>query len=157
MPGVVAYLSTATVATAMREAFTLYDALVGLMLAFAALMAAALLYNAMSANVAERSVELGTLRAAGMGTGMLGRLVATENLMLVTLGVPLGLGAGAVLADWFMSTYETQGYRWTLDMRAATPLLIAVGVLLAALVAQLPALRAIRRMDVARIVRERSL
>jgi putative ABC transport system permease protein len=36
MPGVVAYLSTATVATAMRETFTLYDALVGLMLAFAA-------------------------------------------------------------------------------------------------------------------------
>jgi hypothetical protein len=39
----------------------------------------------------------------------------------------------------------------------ATRLLIAVGVRLAALVAQLPALRAIRRMDVARIVRERSL
>jgi putative ABC transport system permease protein len=157
VPGVVAYLSSATVETAMRDAFSLYDALVALMLVFAALMAAALLYNAMSANVAERSVELGTMRAAGMGTGMLTRLVAAENLALVAVGVPVGLAAGRWLADWFMSRYETQGYQWSLDMQATTPIVVAVGVLLAALLAQLPALRAIHRIDVARIVRERSL
>ncbi len=157
MPGVAAYLSTATVESAMREAFSLYDVLVGLMLAFAALMAAALLYNAMSANVAERSVELGTLQAAGMGSGMLGRLVATENLMLVVVGLPLGLGLGTLLADWFMSTFETQGYVWSLDMATTTPALVAAGVFLAALVAQVPALRAVRHTDLARIVRERSL
>ncbi len=157
LSGVVVYVSTATVASAMREAFALYDVLVGLMLAFAAVMAAALLYNAMWANVAERSVELGTLQAAGMGSGALGRLVATENLLLVILGLPLGLVAGALIADWFMSTYATDGYTWHLDMSASTPLLVAAGVLLAALVAQVPALRTIRRMDLAVIVRERSL
>ena len=157
MPAVVAYLSTSTVEAAMTDAFSLYDALVGLMLVFAAVMAAALLYNAMSANVAERSVELGTLQAAGMGSRMLGHLVATENLVLVVLGIPLGLAFGAWLADWFMSTYETQGYQWSLSMRMTTPVLVAVGVFVAALAAQVPSLRSVRRMDLARIVRERSL
>lgn len=157
LPGVMAYLSTDTVETTMREAFALYDTLTGLMLAFAALMAAALLYSAMSANVAERSVELGTLQAAGVSTGMLSRLVAAENLALVVVGLPGGLALGALLATWFMSTFETQGHRWSLDMQAPTPLVVAAGVLAAALAAQLPALRATRRLDVARIVRERSL
>jgi putative ABC transport system permease protein len=42
----------------------------------------------MSANVGERAGELSTLQAAGMGPGLLGRLVATENLMLVLVGLP---------------------------------------------------------------------
>jgi putative ABC transport system permease protein len=155
--GVAAYISTTAVAAAMRQAFSLYDALVGLMLVFAALMAGALLYNAMSANVAERSVELGTLRAAGMDARLLGRLVAAENLLLVILGLPLGIGAGVLIADWFMSLYETEGYQWHLSLSVATPLIVIGAVVLAALLAQLPALRAIRRLDVARIVRERSL
>jgi putative ABC transport system permease protein len=157
MPGVIAYLSTDSVATTIREAFSLYDVLVGLMLIFAAVMAAALLYNAMSANIGERSGELGTLQAAGMGAGLLGRLVAAENLLLVVVGLPLGLGAGTLLADWFMSTYKTQGYTWHLDMQTTTPLIVAAAVLIAALLAQVPATRAIRRMDVAKVVRERSL
>jgi putative ABC transport system permease protein len=157
MPGVAAYLSTSTVERAMTDAFALYDTLVGLMLLFAALMAAALLYNAMSANVAERSVELGTLQAAGMSSRLLGRLVATENLILVVVGLPVGLVLGTWLADWFMSTYETQGYPWSLEMSAGTPLIVAAGVLMAAVLVQLPSLRSVRRMDLARIVRERSL
>jgi putative ABC transport system permease protein len=48
------------------------DVLVAVMLVFAIVMAIALLYNAMSANLAERRVELGTLNAAGMSRGILG-------------------------------------------------------------------------------------
>jgi putative ABC transport system permease protein len=157
IPGVVAYLSTASLHATVREAFSLYDALVGLMLLFGGLMAAALLYNAMSANVGERTGELGTLQAAGMDARMLGRLVAAENLLLVLVGLPLGLVAGGLLADWFMSRYETQGFHWHLDMQATTPLLVAAAVVAAALFAQAPAFRVIRRMDVAKVVRERSL
>lgn len=156
-PGVIAYLATAAVEGAMAEAFSLYDVIVGVMLLFAAAMAAALLYNALWANVAERLVELGTLRAAGMGPRLLARLVATENVSLAVLGLPIGLVGGALLADWLMSTYETQGYRLSLEMQPVTPLRVAIGVLVAAVLAQLPSLRTINRMDIAKVVRERSL
>ena len=156
-PGVVAVLTTDTVEQAMTETFGLYHALVSLMLTFAALMAAALLYNAMSANAAERAVELGTLRAAGMRGGMLGRLVATENMLLVAVAVPLGLAVGAWLADWFLGRYETEGYYWSLTLDPSTPFVVAGTILAVALLVQLPAGRTVRRTDLPRIVRERSL
>ena len=48
----------------------------------------------MSANIAERTVELGTLRAAGLSSGIPARLVAAERLPLTRVGVPLGPAAG---------------------------------------------------------------
>lgn len=157
LPGAVAYLSTASLRATLHEAFSLYDALVGLMLLFGGVMAAALLYNAMSANIGERTGELGSLQAAGISAGSLGRLVAAENLLLVMIALPLGLAAGRWLADWFMSRYETQGFRWHLDLQSSTLVVVAVAVLAAALLAQAPAFRVIGRMDVAKVVRERSL
>ena len=51
----------------VRKVFSLLRLMVALTLLSPALMAAALLYSAMSANVSERTGELGTLQAAGMG------------------------------------------------------------------------------------------
>ena len=78
-------------------------------------------------------------------------------MFLVIVGLPVGLIAGGLLADWFMSRYETQGFYWDLDMHATTPAVFAAAVLVAAVLSQVPALRVIRRMDVAKVVRERSL
>lgn len=157
LPGAAAYLDNAAVEATVRDAFAIMDVLVGVMLAFAVIMAGALLFNAMSANVAERSVELGTLHAAGIGRRVLGRIVAAENLLLTIGGIPLGLASGTVLARWFMANYETEGYRWALRMQAATYLMVVVGILAAALAAQLPVWRRLKHLDIARIVRERAL
>ncbi|MGW5225648.1 FtsX-like permease family protein [Nocardia niigatensis] len=157
IPGAVAYLSTGTLASAMRQAFAMYDTLVGIMLVFAAVMAAALLFNAMSANIGERLGELGALRAAGMGSGTLTRLIAAENLLLAVVGIPVGVGCGILLARRLLSTYENQGAHLELAMRPFTPALVAVAIFAAAVAVQLPALRRVRGLDIARIVRERSL
>jgi putative ABC transport system permease protein len=157
LPGAAAYFDNAQSEKSMRSSFDLMDVLLGVMLAFAVVMAAALLFNAMSANLAERAVELGTLHAAGLARGTLARLVAVENLLLTVVGTPLGLLAGYYLARWFMAGYETEGYRWALRLDTQTVLLVIVGVAIAAVLAQLPVLRSLRRIDVAGIVRERSL
>lgn len=157
LPGAAAYLDNASLDATMRDAFAMIDVLVGVMLAFAAVMAAALLFNAMSANVAERAVELGTLHAAGISRRMLVRLVAAENLLLTSAAIPVGLAVGTLLARWFMSGYENLGYRWALRMQPETLVMVAAGVAVASLVSQLPVLRAVRNIDVARIVRERSM
>jgi putative ABC transport system permease protein len=157
VPGVVAYLSTESIAAAVRKAYSLYNVMVALTLLSAGVMAAALLYTAMSANVSERTGELGTLQAAGMDAHMLGRLVSTENMMLAVIGLPGGLIGGALLAEWFLSTYVTEGYRWHLVMHVATPALVAVAILVAGLLAQISTFRVIGRMDLAKILRERSL
>jgi putative ABC transport system permease protein len=157
MPGVVGYLSTESISATVRKTYSLYNVMVALTLLSAGVMAAALLYNAMSANVSERAGELGTLQAAGMDADMLGRLVSTENVMLAVIGVPGGLIAGALLAEWFLSTYVTEGYRWHLVMYPATPAFVAAAILVAGLLAQIPTFRVIGRIDLAKVLRERSL
>ena len=157
VPGVAGYLSTESISAAVRKAYNLYNVMIALSLLSAGVMAAALLYNAMSANVSERTGELATLRAAGMGAHQLGRLVSAENMMLAVIGLPGGLIAGALLAEWFLSSYVTEGYRWHLVMRATTPAFVAVAILVAALLAQIPAFRMIGRIDLAKVLRERSL
>ena len=157
LPGAAAYFDNAALEATLRDAFQIMDVLVGVMLLFAIVMAIALLYNAMSANLAERSVELGTLNAAGMSRGILGRLVATENLLLTIIGIPIGLVAGIGIARWFMSNYENLGYRWELRMQTSTVVLVVLAVLAASLVAQWSTWRGLKRINVATIVRERSL
>ena len=157
LPGAAAYMDNANVEATMRDAFSLMDRLVAVMLAFAVVMAAAVLFNAMSANVAERAVELGTLEAAGLSGRILSRLVAAENLLLTAVGIPLGLFAGTALARWFMASYTTEGYQWALRLQGSTIVVVTLGVLGASVLSQLPVLRSIRHVDIARIVRERSL
>jgi putative ABC transport system permease protein len=157
LPGVTSYVSTESMSVAVRKAFELYNVLVALTLVSAGVMAAALLYGSMSANVSERTGELAALKAVGMDARMLGRLAASENMMLAVIGLPFGLIAGMLLAEWFLSTYVTQGYQWHLVMHTTTPLIVVVGILIAALVAQIPTFRVLGRIDVASVVRERSL
>lgn len=157
IPGVVAYRSTTALASTMRQAFSLYDTLVNIMLIFAAVMAAALLYNAMSANISERLGELGALHAEGMGAGMLSRLIASENFSLALIAVPFGVVGGVLLGDRLLSTYHSLGYHLRLEMQMTTPLVVASAILLAAALAQIPVARRIHRIDLARIVRERAL
>jgi putative ABC transport system permease protein len=156
LPGVVVYVSTESIMATAREAYRLYNVMVALTMLSASVMAAALLYTAMSVNVSERTGELGTLQAAGMGAHLLGRLVSTENMMLAVIGLPGGLIAGALLAEWFLSTYITEGYRWHLVMDPATPVVVAVAILVGGLLAQISTFHVIRRMDLAQILRERS-
>ncbi|OBF55320.1 hypothetical protein A5787_03245 [Mycobacterium sp. 852002-50816_SCH5313054-b] len=157
MPGVVAYRSTTSLASTMRDAFSLYDTLVGIMLVFAGVMAAAMLYNAMSANISERLGELGALHAEGMGAGVLSRLIASENLTVAFAAVPFGVIGGILLADRLLSTYQRLGYHLRLEMEPATPVVVACGIAVAAMLAQIPAVRRVYGIDLAHIVRERAL
>jgi len=72
-------------------------------------------------------------------------------------GRTAGLALGAWLADWFLGRYETEGYYWSLTMDATTPVVVAGTILVAALLVQFPAGRAVCSMDLPRIVRERAL
>lgn len=157
MPGVVAYRSTTALASTMRKTFSLYDTLVTLMLAFAAVMAAAMLYNAMSANVSERLTEIGALHAQGMGAGMLSRTIAAENFGVALIALPFGVVGGLILADRLLSTYHSAGYHLRLEMQTTTPLVVACAILLGAALAQIPVLPRISGIDLARTVRERAL
>jgi putative ABC transport system permease protein len=156
LPGVIAVEDNDSVIDAMREYMQLIYVLIGMMLVFGAAMASGLLFTTMSVNVAERSVELATLRASGVEHRRLSRLVTGENVLLTALGIAPGILLGIWLARSFLSVYTNDLWHLDLVVRPSSLALAGVAVIVTALVAQRPALRAVRRLATAEVVRTRS-
>lgn len=157
VPGVVAVGDSRTLQQAADSLLGLFYAFVGLMLVFGGAIAFVLIFSAMSVGVAERTVELATLRAAGVRLCRISLLVTWENLGLTLIGLVPGLPLGIAAAGLFMASYSSDLFHFDLHIYPQTPVLAATAVLLAALLSQWPALRAIGRLNLAAVVRERSL
>jgi putative ABC transport system permease protein len=159
-------LTAATGVAAVIDARSLYDtaqslmglfyAFVGVMLVLGGVMAFALIFNTMSANVVERAVELTALRTLGMAPGTIGRMVTGENLLLTIVALVPGLIVAYGLAAAFMASFSSDLFSFDLAVRPTTFVGTAVVIVLVALLSQWPSLRAVGRLDIASVVRERA-
>jgi putative ABC transport system permease protein len=156
LPGVVAFEDTNALLDTVNQYLGLYYAFVGMMLVFGGAMAFALLFNAMSSNIAERSVEVATMRASGASFRTLARMITAENVIVTVIGIAPGLVAGYLVAAAFMASFSSDQFSFALQMRTSTLVLSALAILGVSLLSQWPGLRAVRRLDVARVVRERA-
>ena len=66
-----------------------------LLIAFACVIAAGLVYNGMSVAMSERYREIGTLRALGFSRGEVTRLMLAEQGVLTIAGIPVGAALGS--------------------------------------------------------------
>lgn len=157
VPGVAAVSDARALQRTAQSLMGLFYAFVGAMLALGAVMAFAVLFNLMAANIGERVTELASLRAAGMRGGELSRIITAENVLLTLAGILPGLLVGYLAAAEFMASFSSDLFTFDLYVRPTTFVLTALGILVAALVSQVPILRSVRRIDIARVVRERAL
>lgn len=135
----------------------LFYAFIGIMLALGGVMAFALIYNTISANIAERSSEIAMMRAGGVARWTISRLITGENVLLTLIGVVPGLLFGYAFAYEGLATYSSDLFKWDLYIRPTTYIFTVLAILIAALVSQRPVLKAVQRIDIATVVRERSL
>jgi putative ABC transport system permease protein len=156
VPGVVAYEDSQALLDTVNGYLSLYYAFVGVMLLFGAAMAFALMFNAINSSIAERSVEVATMRAAGTPYRSLARVIAAENALVTALGILPGLVAGYLVAGVFMDSFSSDQFSFALEMRTSTLIISALAIFGVALLSQIPGLRAVRRLDIAEVVRERA-
>jgi putative ABC transport system permease protein len=156
LPGVTAYEDSQAIKATVDEYLGLFYAFVGIMLIFGGAMAFALIFNSMSSSISERRIEMATLRAAGAPASMLARLISAENLITILIGIVPGLIVGYLVASVFMSSFNSDQFNFDLQMRTSTLVFSAIAIFLVALVSQVPGLRSLRRMNIARIIRERA-
>jgi len=157
LPGVVAYNDSRAFAETVNQFLGLFWAFGAVMIALGAVLALAVIYVTMAVNVVERTNELATLRAAGVPLRKVAGTIATESLVATTLGLPFGLLLGVWAAKEFLASFSSDIFQFPLVMPWYVLVGAAVGVLAAAGLSQWPASRAIRRVDVAKVVRERSI
>ncbi len=141
----------------VQEYLGLFYAFVGAMVLFGSAIAFGLLFNTTSANLAERSSELATLRSEGMSNGQIARLVAAENLLLTCVGIVPGLIVGTWSAARFLDGFSSDLFSFGLELRPATLPLAAVAMIATASLSLVPGLRAVAHLDVAAVTRERSI
>jgi putative ABC transport system permease protein len=144
------YETQAENADASREAMGGFlDVIKYAMLGFAGiavLVGIFLIVNTFSMLVAQRTREIGLMRAIGAGRRQVNRSVLVEAVLLGVVGSVLGIGAGIGLAVGLMKAMGAAGMNLStseLTVEATTPVAgLVLGVLVTVLAAYLPARRA---------------
>jgi putative ABC transport system permease protein len=157
LPQVAAFEDANAIYNIAKDFMGLFYVFIGVMLAFGGAMAFALIFNTMSVNIAERSREVATLLAVGTKRRTISKLITTENLIVAAIGIPLGLLVGYLTSAAAMASFQSDMFRFELYVRPLTFVWSALAILIVALISQWPGLRAIGNMDIARVVKERSL
>ncbi|NNC40971.1 MAG: ABC transporter permease [Acidimicrobiia bacterium] len=156
LPGVAAFNDSKAMFDMMQEFMLLFYAFVGVMLVFGGAMAFALIFNAMSVNIAERRREVATLLAVGTDRKTISRLITTENLIVAVMGIPIGLVAGYYLSKAALGTFSSDMFSFDLYVRPMTFVWASLAIVVVALVSQIPGLRAVRRISIPQIIKERA-
>ncbi len=156
LPSVAAFNDSKAMFDMMQQLMLLFYAFVGVMLVFGGAMAFALIFNAMSVNIAERRREVATLLAVGTDRRTISRLITTENLIVAIMGIPIGLVAGYYLSKAAMGTFSSDMFSFDLYVKPMTFVWASLAIVVVALVSQIPGLRAIRRISIPEVIKERA-
>jgi putative ABC transport system permease protein len=156
LPQVAAFEDSNVLYDLMQRFMILFYAFVGVMLVFGGAMAFALIFNSMSVNIAERTREVATLLAVGTERRSISRYITAENMLVAAMGIPLGLIAGYFAASAAMSSFNSDLFTFKLHIQPTTYVFASLAIVVVALISQVPGLRAIRRISIPKIVKERS-
>ncbi len=156
LPQVAAFEDANAIYDVMQRYMVLFYAFVGIMLTFGGAMAFALIFNAMSVNIAERTREVATLLAVGTDRRAISRYITAENIMVAAIGIPIGLIVGHYSAATALASFSSDLFSFDLFIEPTTYLWATLAILAVALISQIPGLRAIRRISIPQIVKERS-
>jgi len=160
-----AALSALPIAARVQDLATMRrqtDALMGLgwlmlgtMLAFSVVLAAAILFNTATLGVMERLRDIATLRALGRSMREIAWAVTLEHALIATLGLALGIPLAVLATKEVLARYSNDLFALPFEMSPSTVGAAAAGVVAILLLAQWPALRAASRTPLAEAVRSR--
>jgi putative ABC transport system permease protein len=149
LPDATAVQRKADLVTDMRGFMGLFYLLIGIMMAVAVIMAFALLFNAMTVNVLERKREFATMRSIGSGTGRIAALLFAENLILWLVTLLPGLLLGHWMALQVGTAFSADLFTFNIVVAPSTYAFTGAGILLIMLLATLPAIRQVNRLNLA--------
>ncbi|MCP3974025.1 MAG: FtsX-like permease family protein [bacterium] len=156
LPQVAAFEDANVIYDMMQSFMVLFYAFVGVMLLFGGAMAFALIFNSMSANIAERTREVATLLAVGTDRRSISLYITAENLLVAAMGIPIGLVVGYYAAKSAMASFSSDLFAFDLHIQPMTYVWASLAILIVALISQWPGLRAIRTLSIPKIIKERS-
>ncbi len=138
----------------LDELNSLFLVFTGVMLIFGVALGFAIIFNTITINTLERQRELATMRTFGTGIGRLASMLTIENVVMGVIGVVAGLPIGYALAQYFAQFYQNDLFDMPVVIYGRTYGIAAAGALIVLLLAEIPAVRFVRRLDLPAVVRE---
>ena len=149
LPGVAGVQLKSVARSDWNSLMGLFYVLMGSILAFAVVMAFALLFNTMTVNVLERERELATMRAVGTGGGTIALLLSAESLILWGMATIPGLLAGYWVATQMGNAFQSDLFSFSIVINPITYAATAIGILITMILAALPAIHKVNRLNLA--------
>jgi putative ABC transport system permease protein len=137
-----------------NEMMRLFYGFIYMLLVFGLAISTAIVFNAITINVLEESRDLATMRTFGTPHSLLRRVITAETVLLVLPGAFLGLILGTYLSGYFTSLYSSDLFVLDPVIYLRTYLITLAMTFVVALLSELPSLRFIRLMSLARVTKE---
>jgi putative ABC transport system permease protein len=149
LPGAASVQLKVEMRQGVEELMGLFYLFMGVMLVFVVIMAFALLFNAMTVNGLERERELATMRSIGTGRMAIGRLISLEGVILWLFVLIPGLLLGTWVAAEMGKALSAELFTLQVTISPTNYLLTSLGVLLTMMLAAIPAVRRVNRLNLA--------
>ncbi|MEW5869956.1 MAG: FtsX-like permease family protein [Chloroflexota bacterium] len=157
VPGVVAVQDYAQFVTDMRNYVAYWQQTASLFGLFGCLLTLAVIANTVNASLHEQQNELAILRSLGIRQGEIVLMVMLELLIMVALGASAGVPAGREIGFWMIRAYDTDFYGLLGSLQPVSYWVGVTGMLLTALLAEIPGLRAVGKIDLGQVSKSQSI
>ena len=141
---------------AMVDYMALFYQFVAVFVLFGAALAFLVVFNTVSMNIMERARELATMRTLGFGTRSTTTLITLENAIGAIIGIAVGIGLGYLEAVEMMRAFESDFFKFNAVLYPRTYVAVTIGMALVVFLSQVPAVRHVNRLDLARVTKEQS-
>ena len=128
--------------------------MVWIMFAFGVALASTIVFATIFISILERRREIATMRTLGEGKGRIAKMITIENLILGFAGIIIGIPLAYMIAVYSFSLLQTDMLSYSLVIFPRTYLLVIGVVLLVMIISQIPAIRNVNRLDLARMINE---
>jgi putative ABC transport system permease protein len=125
------------------------------LVAFACVIAFAVVYNAARIALSERARELSSLRVLGFTQAEVARMLLGEQALQTLVAIPFGLAIGYMVSAWIVGAYQWELFRLPFTVTARTCAFAILVILAASLGSGLVVGRRLARLDLVAVLKTR--
>ena len=125
--------------------------------AFGFLLTLAVILNTVSATLHEQQSELAILRSLGISRREIITVVLLELLIMVVIGILVGVPLGAQIGSIMVRYYDNDFYGMMTQLQPISVVLGVSGLLLVVVLAAIPGLRSVQKMDLGQVSKSQSI
>jgi len=150
IPGVSSVDIKKNIVADWKELMGLFYLFMGIILLFAFAMAFIVVFNTLTTNILEREREIATMRTLGENRRRLTFMITLENLLLGIMALPMGILLGFLTASGMMKSFQSEMFYMKAFIYPRSYIIVSGIILGIMLLSEIPAIRRVNRLDLAR-------